>query len=53
MSYHLFIVACAGAGATVIALVSTGPPLPCRHYSNRFAFQPTSLGLDLGSVSPV
>ncbi|XP_011850216.1 PREDICTED: neuronal membrane glycoprotein M6-b isoform X9 [Mandrillus leucophaeus] len=25
MSYHLFIVACAGAGATVIALVSNGP----------------------------
>ncbi|XP_060264219.1 neuronal membrane glycoprotein M6-b isoform X4 [Ovis aries] len=25
MSYHLFIVACAGAGATVIALVSAGP----------------------------
>uniref|UniRef100_A0A673UJ21 Uncharacterized protein n=1 Tax=Suricata suricatta TaxID=37032 RepID=A0A673UJ21_SURSU len=27
VSYHLFIVACAGAGATVIALVSTGPGL--------------------------
>jgi len=28
MSYHLFIVACAGAGATVVALVSNNGPRP-------------------------
>lgn len=59
MSYHLFIVACAGAGATVIALVSTGPrtgpvqsPMSCPQCDSGFPFQPPSPGLDFGCVSP-
>lgn len=44
MSYHLFIVACAGAGATVIALVSNYPRTTLVEHSTpslqtRFPFQ--------------
>lgn len=60
MSYHLFIVACAGAGATVIALVSNSGPRPgLARLPTLQALMPnwpssnTPPGRSLGSTSPV